>query len=219
MRLRAIAVSATLAFGSLVVIGAPPASAAPPPGVPNCPHGQPPDRPPGQPGQPGGGNGNGGGSQGRGPNPNPGRPTYPPGKCELGQSSSSTAAGTPVTFSGAGYQAGEPVAISLSNGTNLATVTADPQGAFSDPVMIPASTKAGTYQVLATGAENELTGTLEVTSPAVEGVTQAAPKSSSGSSLPFTGAVVMPMLALAAGLLLAGAFMLRAAHRRRDSIG
>src|SRR5947209_12803208 len=126
--IRAIGVSAALAFGGLLAVAPQPASAAPT----NCPPGQPPDRPPGQPGNnanAAGSNGNGG-QQGRTP---PGRPpdrppAYPPGKCELGESSSSTAAGRPVTFSGSGYQSGETVAMGLNDGTSLGTVTADPSG-------------------------------------------------------------------------------------------
>jgi hypothetical protein len=123
-----------------------------------------------------------------------------------------------VIFSGSGYQSGETVAMGLNDGTSLGTVAADPSGSFTEPVVIPASTRPGTYQVMATGADQQLTSTLEVTpATAVAGETRSAVQASRGSSLPFTGAVVVPLLALAAALLAAGAFMLRAARRRSST--
>jgi len=168
-----------------------------------CPPGQPLGRPPGQnpqtPGKP------------------DGRPSdYPPGECGLRISRGSVARGESVQVEGSGYAAGELVALRLDPGAHdLGSVHADGNGAFSTSVVIPASATLGQNTVLATSATRELSAVLEVT-PAAAAAAAAAPASSGSSTLPRTGMEIAGLTAVGLLLIVAGAFAVVTARRRRS---
>src|SRR5579872_1003316 len=181
-----------VALVGFVLIGALSASVAPAFAVgpqllaaptPPCPPGQPPGRPPGQPppGQP------------------PGRPpTYPPGQCQLLLSSQVVKAGHTLSVQGSGFASGVKVSIRLEPGdVLLARVVTTAQGTFKRTVRIPASTKAGNYQITATGVAAyggplRLVASLTVTPRASSGTgpggSPAPPSGAGGGPAPPGGA-------------------------------
>ncbi|MPV50225.1 LPXTG cell wall anchor domain-containing protein [Pseudactinotalea sp. HY160] len=108
------------------------------------------------------------------------------------------APGGTVGVTGSGFAPGETVAVDLGEAMTLAgaeggegTVTADADGGFAYELAIPADAVAGTYPVVATGAESqvparaEIVVALEVPGPVDTSVTLTA-----GSDAPVAGSSV-----------------------------
>jgi hypothetical protein len=93
----------------------------------------------------------------------------------------------------------------LAQGTvTLGRTTAEDDGSFSVTVTIPSSTDPGVYTLSAiSGGEVLSVATLRVVA--------------ASGGLPFTGADVVPGLAIGAGLIIAGGLLLLAVRRRRRS--
>ncbi|MHB8246952.1 MAG: hypothetical protein ACYDGN_16700 [Acidimicrobiales bacterium] len=156
-------------------VSAPAAGAATSP----CPSGQPTGQPPGQPGQ--------GGPTGR-------PSAYPIGQCQLLLSSGIVPAGQRLGVSGSGYLGHSSVAISLRPGSvRLGRTTTNHNGGFALRVTIPASTRPGRYDVVATGKSAygtmQLTAALVVTSAqGTQGTQGANSGSQSNGTLTSSGA-------------------------------
>lgn len=134
-------------------------------------------------------------------------PTTAPGTV----SDASPAAGATFTFAGDGFAAGATVTITLA-GDQIATATANSNGAFS--VSVKAPTAAGTYVLAAngTGADG---APLSVTA-----TIQVLAASGSAAGLPRTGTEVATQLWIAGGLLALGAGLIAlTVVRRRDGAG
>jgi hypothetical protein len=93
----------------------------------------------------------------------------------------------------------------LAQGTvTLGRTTAEDDGSFSVTVTIPSSTDPGVYTLSAiSGGEVLSVATLRVVA--------------ASGGLPFTGADVVPGLAVGVGLIVAGGLLLLAVRRRRRS--
>jgi hypothetical protein len=126
--------------------------------------------------------------------------SYPPSVLGLQLGPTSGLPGTSVTVSGAGCSAGATVTISF-DGQAVGTTTADPTGAFSATITIPAGAKPGAHKITASG-----TG-------CVLGATFTVP----GSGVAFTGANVLGLSAAGAGLAVLGAVLVLATRRRREA--
>lgn len=169
-----------------------------------CPAGQPPGRTPGNPTS----------------GPATGRPTqYPPGKCELRLSRSIVAAGGTLQAAGGGFAPGSTVEVTLSGSSvPLASSPADSGGSFNADLVIPASTAPGSYTVTASGGDQVLSASLQVT--ATRTGTGRSNAQAAGGDLPRTGSSSPLPLTLAGSALLAvgvGAVVLarrRAGHGR-----
>lgn len=173
------------------------------PCAPGQPSGRPFGEPPGPPGSP--------------PRQPDGRPpAYPPGKCQLLLSRSVVAAGESVGVAGSGYAPGADVKVSAA-GVTLASVAADPAGAFSTDVVIPRSVPSGTHEVTAAGAGAG--GGTQVLSASLTVTGGASRSASLGDALPRTGGGdgLVPMTVAGAGLLGIGSAAAVAARRRRSA--
>jgi len=161
---------------------------------------------------------------------------YPPSSDEgLTVSESTVAPGESLTVSGDGAEPGATVTVTLTRvssslgaghqviaagpalarlvvasrplaqGTvTLGRATAEDDGSFSIRVTIPSSTEPGVYTLSAiSGGEVLSVATIRVVA--------------ASGGLPFTGADVVPGLAIGAGLIVAGGLLLLAVRRRRRS--
>jgi hypothetical protein len=120
-------------------------------------------------------------------------------------------AGRQQTVALSGFQPGEEVrGVLRSTPVDLGTVVADANGVATFTFTVPAGVEAGTHTVTMTGLTSgvERKATFEVTEP-------AAPAGTGG--LAYTGAEVVPLLALGGGLLAAGAAAVTVAGRRRSA--
>ncbi len=136
---------------------------------------------------------------------------YPGEPSPLEVSDSTVSAGGTTTLSGSGCGADEAVSITLA-GDEIGSTTADSTGAFSAAVTIPSSTPAGTY-TLAASCGGSVVGTTTIT------VSGSGSGAESGSTLPFTGANVLPGLGIGLGLVVAGGVLLWSVRRRRSRVG
>jgi hypothetical protein len=130
-------------------------------------------------------------------------------------SSTSPTPGQTIHVHGNGFAPSSSVAVVETCGSTantIGTLTASADGTVDGDVVLPASTPTGTCAI-------SLTGTNPDGSPRTLdfSVTVAATQSasSSGGSLPFTGAVVGPMIAAAVGLVMIGVSLVTSARRRR----
>ncbi len=124
--------------------------------------------------------------------------------------------GDSLTVSGNGFTAGAQVVVTIaSEPVVLATVNANAQGAFSVTAVIPADFPEGNHTIKASGASP--TGTLVLETPVQVGgavASQSSPTTVAGTAagsqgtLPFTGSSTLIMLAVALGLLGAGALFI-----------
>jgi hypothetical protein len=161
---------------------------------------------------------------------------YPPGSDEgLTVSESTVSPGESFTVSGDGAEPGATITVTLTRvssslgaghqivaaspalarlvaasrplaqGTvNLGRTTAEDDGSFSVTVTIPSTTDPGVYTLSAiSGGEVLSVATIRVVA--------------ASGGLPFTGADVVPGLAVGAGLIIAGGLLLLAVRRRRRS--
>lgn len=101
-----------------------------------------------------------------------------------------------IALTGTGFAPSETVDLALNDPASLGSTTADANGDISDTVMIPASTAAGTYSVVATGETSGTTASFAFTEAAAATTTTTAASSattagnvvtSSANSLAFTG--------------------------------
>lgn len=96
-----------------------------------------------------------------------------------------------MTVTGTGFLANELVEVWLhSTPVKLATIRTSSDGTFSIPVTIPTSTETGAHTIRVLGTTSQ----LEARTPLI--VTQPG--------LPTTGLNILPLIPLAAALLLAG---------------
>jgi hypothetical protein len=119
------------------------------------------------------------------------------------------AAGKQQTVTVSGFQPGEIVhGVLHSTPVDLGTVRADANGVATFTFTIPAGLEVGTHSVTMTGLTSGITAeaTFTVTA-AAEGV----------GGLAYTGAEVVPLLAVGGGLLVAGAAAVTVAGRRRSA--
>jgi hypothetical protein len=126
-------------------------------------------------------------------------------------SNQTPAAGSALTFCGTGFQAGETVAITLSNGTTYPSVVADASGAFCTTVVLGANL-SGTQTLTATGTTSGRTSSTTIQVAAATANAGVAP---STGGLAFTGAAVLGIGALGGLLLVGGATMVLASRRRK----
>jgi len=119
--------------------------------------------------------------------------------------SSSLGAGHQVVAAGPALARLVAASRPLAQGTvTLGRTTAEDDGSFSVTVTIPSSTDPGVYTLSAiSGGEVLSVATLRVVA--------------ASGGLPFTGADVVPGLAVGAGLIVAGGLLLLAVRRRRRS--
>lgn len=139
--------------------------------------------------------------------------SYPPGACSVSTNTTVvTPGGTFTVTTSAVFTPGESVVVTI-NGTIVATFTANARGIASGTVTVPANTPAGTAQLVLTGRTSGqvVSTTIDVVLPAAA----AAPPTN--ASLPFTGAVVFPVLGAGGGLLVAGGVLLFVLRRRRPA--
>ena len=162
-----------------------------------CPPGQPTGFPPGQSSE----------TPGRAT----GRPQYPPGRCQLALSRNAAQRGETVHVSGGGYVPGEQVTLSIA-GQNVRSVTADPNGAFSTDIVVPANAPLGPTQVLAAGATQRLSAAFEVIGAA------AAPATAGSGTLPRTGLETLSLTVGAVALLGVGTVLVVGVRRRRTAV-
>lgn len=133
---------------------------------------------------------------------------YGPNAAAITTSTSSTGAGGSFTVSGSNFTPGGTVTIDLhSNPIFLASVTADPNGAFSTTVTIPADTVPGTHAIVATDAAGD-SATTDLT---VTGVVPVA----ASSGLAFTGADIAALSGVGAIALALGGMLILTGRRRR----
>jgi LPXTG-motif cell wall-anchored protein len=98
-----------------------------------------------------------------------------------------------VNVSGQGCGMSETVAVTF-NGAQVASLTTDPNGAFSGSFTVPAGTNPGTYPVVATNEICVLSNTVTIPAPAVRAL--AFTGSSGTISLAWVGAAVVALGAL-----------------------
>lgn len=130
-------------------------------------------------------------------------------------SNSHPTAGSTITFSGAGYLAGESIKITL-DGTPIATVIASSSGTFSTKITLSSALRPGSHTLVATGATSGRTSSTKIT--LIRGASTGSnsaipPKASAG--LAFTGANAIGVGALGGLLLLGGAAMVLVGKRRK----
>jgi Bacterial Ig domain len=137
---------------------------------------------------------------------------YPPGTAPtLSLSSSTVGPGGSVTSSGNNFVPGSSVTVTLDNGTTLATLTADANGAFSASITIPAGTAAGDHTLTATDATGEsATAALTVTAAGAGGGAGGG----GGGGLANTGVAIASIGGVGLLLLIGGGLMLLAGRRR-----
>jgi hypothetical protein len=128
-------------------------------------------------------------------------------------SNQTPAAGSALTFCGAGFQAGETVTIAVINGTKYPSVVADASGAFCTTIVLGVSL-TGTQTLVATGTTSGRTSSTQIQIATAAASAGAAGTTPSGG-LAFTGATVIGIGALGGLLLIGGATMVLASRRRR----
>jgi len=163
-------------------------------------------------------------------------PTAVPASAGILGRATTVTAGARLTVTGTGYKAGSKVPISLFPGpVTLTTATASKSGAFSATVLVPRSTRAGQYRILATGlnaggAARFLAQPLIVRAAAEASIRQAGSAVSTGGSdvagaavsaradgMPITGHATGPV-ALAGVLFILLGLSLTTAFRRRRRV-
>jgi LPXTG-motif cell wall-anchored protein len=131
------------------------------------------------------------------------------------------AGGAKLSVTADGFTSGETVTITVqSTPVVLATVTADGSGVITTTVTLPASLAAGDHTLTVTGATSTATASLAfvVVAAGSGGGTGSEPGTGTGSgSLPDTGANIAGPLAIAFGLLVAGAVLVLGSRRRTQS--
>jgi hypothetical protein len=142
---------------------------------------------------------------------------YGPNAPTVTSSTTTVCAGCPITLSGNGFQPGETITIQLfSTPVTIGSTTADPSGAFTTTVTIPANTTPGNHTIVATGLTSGTTASfaIVVTGASTAGVSTTAGTPSSGS-LAFTGADIAAMAGVGAIALALGGMLVFAGRRRR----
>ena len=133
-----------------------------------------------------------------------------------------------ISLSGGGFAAGETVNLALNDPASLGSAAADSSGNFTDTVSIPASTTAGTYNIVATGATSGTTASFAFTVAAVTTATTVASSATTAgvvtapsTNLAFTGVGAgVRMLGVVGGaLVLLGLAMLFLVDAPRRLIG
>lgn len=134
---------------------------------------------------------------------------YPPSVANLTVSDSTPGAGQQVSVTGSGFAPGANVVITFeSTPVTLATVVADAAGAFTTVVTIPANATPGTHTINATGT-GAGGGILVLSAQVTVGGT-------SGGTLAKTGGNgILPLLLVAAGLVLVGGVLIVSVRRRQ----
>jgi len=133
---------------------------------------------------------------------------YGPNAAAVTSNTSSTGPGGSLTVSGSNFTPGGTVTIDIeSTPVFLASVTADPTGAFSTTVTIPADTVPGSHTILATDAA----GDSATTALTVTGVVPVA----ASPGLPFTGADIAALSGVGAIALALGGMLILTGRRRR----
>jgi len=140
-----------------------------------------------------------------------------PAEASLTLGAASVAAGSTVEISGAGFPASADVRIELhSDPVVLGTVRTDAQGALALTATVPASTPAGSHEIVATAGDVTARASLTVTSSG--GVTAPGGATGPDSGAPADGdlattgadaAWLLPVVLGAVILLSAGALLLR----------
>lgn len=141
--------------------------------------------------------------------------SYPPGACSVSVSVTVITPGGSFSFTTPPvFDPGELVNATIhSQVYQVGTFRANSSGAVSGTVTVPSTIAPGTHEFILTGETSGqvVSTTFQVVLPAAA----AAPPSN--ASLPFTGAVVFPVLGAGAGLLVAGGVLLFLLRRRRPA--
>ena len=134
---------------------------------------------------------------------------YPPNATNLTVSDSTVVPGQKITVTGTGFAPGATVVITFeSTPVTLATVAADSGGTFSAVVTIPTNATPGIHTIKATGAGAD-GGTLVLSA-------QVTVSGTSGGTLARTGSDnILPLLLVAAGLVLVGGVLIFSVRRRQ----
>jgi hypothetical protein len=143
---------------------------------------------------------------------------YGPTAATLTSSTTTVCAGCSITLSGTGFQPGETITIQLfSTPVTLGSTTADPQGAFTTTVTIPADTTPGNHTIVATGLTSGITASfaIVVTGASTTGAVTPSAGTPSSGSLAFTGADIAAMAGVGAIALALGGMLVFAGRRRR----
>jgi hypothetical protein len=140
-----------------------------------------------------------------------GAQVYPPNGCTLGASVSVTTAGSSITVTGSGFDAG-PVTIFFDE-TQVATTTAGAEGTISATFTIPANASQGTHVIRAVPAGAKCDPTTTITVEAAAGARGPA----RGGALPFTGSDSLPLVWIALALLTVGTALVLAVRRRAQT--
>jgi hypothetical protein len=128
-------------------------------------------------------------------------------------SASQASPGGTLTLNGTGFKPNDTLTITLhSDPVTLGTVTADPSGAFSTVVTIPADTAPGAHTIVVSGTDGK-TATFSLTVVAAVTATTAATAvlgaqvQQSSTPLAFTGLDAKQLLLVGLLFLLSGAFV------------
>jgi hypothetical protein len=141
-----------------------------------------------------------------------------------------------VTVTGSGWEPGSTVDVELhSTPVALGSVVADSSGTISQSFTVPATTELGAHTISLTGtpaggsSSQTVTVSADLTVAAAAAVvtdpvsdptqldsTGTTDTGSTGSSLPVTGTLVGPALALGGFLVLAGAALVTSTRRSRS---
>jgi LPXTG-motif cell wall-anchored protein len=137
---------------------------------------------------------------------------YPPDAPSIGTASSSVPNGGSTTVTGAGWEPGVTVALTIaSTPQTLGTASVGSDGTFSQGVTLPCL-DSGTHTISASG-----TGSSGAAATASTTVTVTGTCNPNSGTLPHTGSNAASALTLAAGLVLLGAVLLIVMNRRRGS--
>lgn len=145
---------------------------------------------------------------------------YPAGTCSTALSASVVGPGGTLSFqTQAIFDPGETVnAVIHSTPVAVGSFTANSKGAVAGTVTVPADLPAGAHELILTGATSGVTSTTPFTVAAPVAATITTGTAPPSSSLPFTGAVVLPLVGAAAGLLIAGSVLLLVIRRRKPTL-
>jgi hypothetical protein len=140
-----------------------------------------------------------------------------PGTATVTLDLGTVAAGARVHLAASGFTSGETVEIWLhSTPVKLAALTADPSGAISSTVTIPASTAVGAHTLVVTGLSSAVSGSAALTVTAAVGAGTAADGTATGLASTGSSVTVLPLvLALLAAFAGIGLLVLRRLRSRR----
>ncbi|HEV7525053.1 MAG TPA: hypothetical protein VGP92_08810 [Acidimicrobiia bacterium] len=131
--------------------------------------------------------------------------------------------GQTIHVHGNGFAPSSSVGVIQTCGSTKSTIgsltASSNDGTVDGDVALPATAPTGTCTISLLGTNPDGSPrSLDFSVTVAAAQTAAAAATSSGSSLPFTGAMVGPMIAAAVGLVLVGASLVASVRRRRRAL-